>query len=57
MAVFSVFWTGAATFLSSSSSVVLTRLSGPRIDEIQSYKIIKKRVELKNEKHNSTDRD
>jgi hypothetical protein len=26
-AVFSVFWTGAATFLSSSSSVVLTRLS------------------------------
>jgi hypothetical protein len=29
-AVFSVFYTGAATFLSSSSSVVLTRLSGPR---------------------------
>jgi hypothetical protein len=29
-AVLSVFWTGAATFLSSSSSVVLTRLSGPR---------------------------
>jgi hypothetical protein len=29
-AVFSVFWTGAATFLSSSSSVILTRLSGPR---------------------------
>jgi hypothetical protein len=29
-AVFSVFWTGAAAFLSSSSSVVLTRLSGPR---------------------------
>jgi hypothetical protein len=28
--VFSVFETGAATFLSSSSSVVLTRLSGPR---------------------------
>jgi hypothetical protein len=26
-AVFSVFWTGAATFLSSSSSVVLTRLT------------------------------
>jgi hypothetical protein len=29
-AVFSVFLTGAATFLSSSFSVVLTRLSGPR---------------------------
>jgi hypothetical protein len=29
-AVVSVFKTGAATFLSSSSSVVLTRLSGPR---------------------------
>jgi hypothetical protein len=29
-AVFSVFYTGPATFLSSSSSVVLTRLSGPR---------------------------
>jgi hypothetical protein len=29
-AVFSDFWTGAATFLSSSSSVVPTRLSGPR---------------------------
>jgi hypothetical protein len=29
-AVFSVFYTGAAIFLSSSSSVVLTRLSGPR---------------------------
>jgi hypothetical protein len=29
MAVFSVFETGAATFLSSSSSVVLTRLSAP----------------------------
>jgi hypothetical protein len=28
-AVFSVFWTGAATFLSSSFSVVITRLSGP----------------------------
>jgi hypothetical protein len=28
--VFSVIYTGAATFLSSSSSVVLTRLSGPR---------------------------
>jgi hypothetical protein len=28
--ILSVFWTGAATFLSSSSSVVLTRLSGPR---------------------------
>jgi hypothetical protein len=28
-AVFSVFWTGAATFLSSSSSVVLTRLRRP----------------------------
>jgi hypothetical protein len=28
--VFPVFWTGAATFLSSSPSVVLTRLSGPR---------------------------
>jgi hypothetical protein len=30
MAVFSVFKTGAATLLSSSSSVVFTRLSGPR---------------------------
>jgi hypothetical protein len=30
MAVISIFYTGAATFLSSSSSVVLTRLSGPR---------------------------
>jgi hypothetical protein len=29
-AAFSVFETGAATFLSSSSSVLLTRLSGPR---------------------------
>jgi hypothetical protein len=29
-AVFSVFWTGAATFLSSSSLAVLTRLSAPR---------------------------
>jgi hypothetical protein len=29
-AVFSVLYTGAATFLSSSSSVVPTRLSGPR---------------------------
>jgi hypothetical protein len=29
-AVFSVFYTGAATFLSKSSSVVLTRLSGPQ---------------------------
>jgi hypothetical protein len=29
-AVFSVFYTGAAIFLSSSSSVVLTKLSGPR---------------------------
>jgi hypothetical protein len=29
-AVFWVFWTGAATFLSSSSSVVLTGLIGPR---------------------------
>jgi hypothetical protein len=29
-AVFSVFQTGAATFLSSSSWIVLTRLSGPR---------------------------
>jgi hypothetical protein len=29
-AVFSVFWTGAATFLQSSCSVVLTRLSWPR---------------------------
>jgi hypothetical protein len=29
-AVFSVFYTGAATFLLSSSSVVPTRLSGPR---------------------------
>jgi hypothetical protein len=29
-AVFSVFYTGAASFPSSSSSVVLTRLSGPR---------------------------
>jgi hypothetical protein len=28
--ILSVFWTGAATFLSSSSSIVLTRLSGPR---------------------------
>jgi hypothetical protein len=28
-AVFSVFWAGAAIFISSSSSVVLTRLSGP----------------------------
>jgi hypothetical protein len=28
--ILSVFYTGAATFLSSSSSVVLTRLSGPR---------------------------
>ena len=26
----SVFWTGAATFYSSSSSIDLTRLSGPR---------------------------
>jgi hypothetical protein len=29
-AVFYVFYTGAATFLSNSFSVVLTRLSGPR---------------------------
>jgi hypothetical protein len=28
--ILSVFYTGATTFLSSSSSVVLTRLSGPR---------------------------
>jgi hypothetical protein len=33
-AVFSVFQTGAATFISSSSSVVLTRLSAPRYTPI-----------------------
>jgi hypothetical protein len=38
-AVFSVFYTGAATFLSSSSSVVLTRLSGPRYRPTVSQKI------------------
>jgi hypothetical protein len=38
-AVFSVFQTGAATFLSSSSSVVLTRLSGPRSRPTTSQKI------------------
>jgi hypothetical protein len=31
-AVLSVFWTGAATFLSSSSSVVLTRLGAVKLD-------------------------
>jgi hypothetical protein len=35
----SVFKTGAATFLSSSSSVILTRLSGPRSRPTTSQKI------------------
>jgi hypothetical protein len=38
-AVFSIFQTGAATFLSSSSSVVLTRLGGPRSRPTTSQKI------------------
>ena len=35
----SVFWTGAATFYSSSSSVDLTRLSGPRSRPTTTQKI------------------
>ena len=35
----SVFWTGAATFYSSSSSIDLTRLSGPRSRPTTTQKI------------------
>ena len=35
----SVFWTGATTFYSSSSSIDLTRLSGPRSRPITTQKI------------------
>jgi hypothetical protein len=35
----SVFWTGAAIFLSSSPSIILTRLSGPRPRPTTSQKI------------------
>jgi hypothetical protein len=42
-AVISVFWTGAATFLSSSSSVVLTRLSGPCSRPTTSQKLLQSR--------------
>jgi hypothetical protein len=38
MAVIAVFWTGAATFLSGSSSILL-RLSGPRSRPTTSQKI------------------
>jgi hypothetical protein len=39
-AVFSVFYTGAATFLSSSSSVVLTRLSGLRFRPTTFFQVL-----------------
>jgi hypothetical protein len=39
MAVFSVFWTGDATFLSHSYSIILTRLSGPHSRPTTSQKI------------------
>jgi hypothetical protein len=37
--VISIFWIGAATFLSSISSIVLTRLSGPRFRPTTSQKL------------------